>query len=749
MPLSVIQLRRWLAIAAIAVVAIVAGAYFYARHRVENALKEVPGKIGLDIQQSANGFSISRSEQGRTLFKLQADKAVKFKQGGHVELHEVSITLYGRDSSRFDQIYGSDFEYDPESSQVSAKGEVQIDLEANPAGLRSPDQTQPRELKNPIHLKTSELVFSQKTGDAFTDQPVEFHTPQLSGSALGISYTAKSRTLTLRSAIRLAMAGPRPVKITAERGEVSKTPRSIVLENVHVQGSEQTAEAKRAELFLHPDNTVDRLLASGDVRIVSSGPQGLQLRADQMELTPGAQPNTIRAAALAGNVQWQNSAAEPVEGHAGRAVLDFAPGNVLRRVHAGDNVVLHQEQKSGANSQQLELTSTALDLVVAGGNRLQRAETAGGAQITLSPGAPGQPHTVITAEKFEAGFDSAGQLAEVHGSPDARIVNQALGHPERVSTSRSLEAAFHHGRIEALLQQGEVAYSDGQLRAFADQARYTPADQLVTLTGEPRIVEGGLTTTARTMRVNRQSGDALAEGHVKSTYADLKPQPGGAMLSSSSPIHVTANQMAIHRQSATAIYSGNVRLWQDANIVEAPVIEFDRDRRSILAHGSADGSRGAVSTVLVQADRGGKVTPVKISSGRLTYVDAERRARFDEGVELKAADFMLTAAQMDLFLVAQSAAGGAAAAPDTSRLDRIVAEGKVVIKQPARRATGERLEYTPGQDKFVLSGGSPSIFDAEHGKITGDSLTLFRADDRVLVEGTVTSPSVTQTRVAR
>jgi len=49
----------------------------------------------------------------------------------------------------------------------------------------------------------------------------------------------------------------------------------------------------------------------------------------------------------------------------------------------------------------------------------------------------------------------------------------------------------------------------------------------------------------------------------------------------------------------------------------------------------------------------------------------------------------------------------------------------------------------------VLKGGPPSIFDAEQGKITGVSLTFFRHDDRVLVEGNNSSPAVTQTRVAR
>ena len=70
--------------------------------------------------------------------------------------------------------------------------------------------------------------------------------------------------------------------------------------------------------------------------------------------------------------------------------------------------------------------------------------------------------------------------------------------------------------------------------------RYTPADQMLVLNGSPRIVDGGMTTTGRTMRLNRATGDAFAEGDVKSTYSDLKAQPNGALLASSDPIHVTS-----------------------------------------------------------------------------------------------------------------------------------------------------------------------------------------------------------------
>src|SRR5277367_3144845 len=205
MPPYLSRLRRWFAGATILAVLAVAGAYFYARHHIQNALKEIPEKIGLEIKQSATGFTISKSEQGRTLFTIQASKAVQFKLGGHAELHDVQITLYGSDSSRFNQIRGADFEYDQPSGNVTAKGEVQIDLRSNPQGLLNPDQSPPTDLKNPIHLKTSGLIFNQNTGDAHTKERVDFDLPQGKGSAVGVNYAAKANLLTLQSQVNLVL----------------------------------------------------------------------------------------------------------------------------------------------------------------------------------------------------------------------------------------------------------------------------------------------------------------------------------------------------------------------------------------------------------------------------------------------------------------------------------------------------------------------------------------------------------------
>ena len=48
-------------------------------------------------------------------------------------------------------------------------------------------------------------------------------------------------------------------------------------------------------------------------------------------------------------------------------------------------------------------------------------------------------------------------------------------------------------------------------QAFAAQARFTLADKMIVLTGSPRVTGQGLTTTAQTLRLNRESGEAVAE----------------------------------------------------------------------------------------------------------------------------------------------------------------------------------------------------------------------------------------------
>ena len=217
------------------------------------------------------------------------------------------------------------------------------------------------------------------------------------------------------------------------------------------------------------------------------------------------------------------------------------------------------------------------------------------------------------------------------------------------------------GGVEKLVQTGDFQYHEpspnpdtGGRAMFAANATYTPADEILVLRGSPRAIDGGMTTTADVLRINRQSGEAFADNNVKTTYSDLKPQPDGALLATSDPVHVTAQHMVSKQQPGVAHYTGNVRLWQTANVVRAPAIDFDQQNRTLIAH--ADTAK-SVSSLFVQQGQDGKLTPVDVTADKLTYVDAERRARYSGNVFVKSPTGTVSAQQIDIYLKPADASG--------------------------------------------------------------------------------------------
>src|ERR1039458_5146585 len=227
------------------------------------------------------------------------------------------------------------------------------------------------------------------------------------------------------------------------------------------------------------------------------------------------------------------------------------------------------QAKSG--SQDIEMTAPVMDFIVKDGRLLERAETTGPPPIVITQPVANQK-TVVTAAKFTAKFTEKNRLATLHGEPDAKIVSGSMatgdigsarvanakpgapGPTDRVSTSKMLDVVFlPEGGVRSITQSGSLTYVDGTQKAWAQRGEYTATDQMLVLSGSPRVVGTGMTTTAQTIRMNRATGDAMAEGNVKSTYSDLKPQPSGGILASSDPIHVTSRSLTAHLSPAIAV----------------------------------------------------------------------------------------------------------------------------------------------------------------------------------------------------
>ncbi len=209
-----------------------------------------------------------------------------------------------------------------------------------------------------------------------------------------------------------------------------------------------------------------------------------------------------------------------------------------------------------------------------------------------------------------------------------------------------------------------------------------------------------------------------------------------------------------------AVFRGKARLWQGANSVSAPVIELSRNPQTLKAYGEPAASN-AVTTVIASAADGKRPPSVfSVHSRQLLYIDSDHKATFTGAVVAEDADGVVHSDQTEVFLVAASQVGktpgpsgsvaGSSAGPSASRIDRILATGHVVLQQPGRRGTGERLVYTAQDGKFVLTGTSatpPHLYDQARGNVTGEALIFNSQDDSVSVTGGQTR-AVTDTRTA-
>ena len=555
--------------------------------------------------------------------------------------------------------------------------------------------------------------------------------------------------------------------------------------NVRIDQPDKTLTADKGTLLLAADNTVQHAVVEGNVHIESRGATVVDLTSPRGDLNLGP-GNSAQQAILSGGAKFETHGANLTHGSADTFVVDFDNQNQASRFHMVRNAHMLQEPKpakSGPSGQPMEIAADQLDFQLENGNQIKTGDTVGKAMITILPSAAGSKPakdtgnaqdlggssatTVATAGKFHSTFDDNNRMKTLHGSPDSRIVSTSPGQPEKVSTARNLDVAFGpDGGAEKLIQSGDFQYHEAPSKpgttgrsAFAETATYTPGDYMLVLTGSPRILDSGMTTTAQLIRINRQTGDGFADNDVKTTYSDLKPQPDGAMLANSDPIHVTAQHMTGQKQPGVAHYTGNVRLWQADNVVRAPKIDFDNEKRSIVAESDRTQT---VSSLFVQQGQNGKLTPVDVTSDRLTYVDEERRARYTGNVVAKSAFNTVTAKQIDVYLKpADTSKNPALPLPEPakksglpgsngpSQIDHMIATGSVVVTEPNRRAVGDRLVYTADDAKYYLTGKSPSIFDAEHGTVWGDSLTFYSRDDRVLVESKRSSPTITRARTTK
>jgi lipopolysaccharide export system protein LptA len=784
MRLSTDKLRRWILLAGVALAAVIVVLLLYGEHEKRRLLRELPARLGADIQQQSSEFTYSQSYQGQTLFTLHAAKAVQMKEGGHVLLHDVSIVLYGRKQDRADRIAGQEFDYDPGAGVARALGEVFLDLQtpakavaAAPKTTAAADAT--RDLGangGVVHVVTRGLVFQQKQAVATTDQAIEFRLGNgLQGHATGAEYDSSHGLLTLNAAVTAdGVQRGHPVHLTATHGTLERDTNLCRLEQATYMGGGETAQAEHAVVKLRTDGSAEQVELRDAVRLEMAGGGVLTAPHAVADLNAASEPQRVD---VAGGVHYADTSVDAKrgskvesQGDAAEARIRFDAQGVARAMEltGGVHVVSRERLKGAAAWTERELAAARVDAVLAGAvgapPELRSATASGDARMRLTePAKRGTQTSTLTGDRIAAEFapGSGALLREprtVHGEGSVVMVQTAADGSVNESRGDVLDATISQsGKGSAQLEQAVLSGNvhlkqtpakgakQQPVTAAAERAVYTGKDDAMVLTsahGNPMVDGNGMHLMAASIRMQRATGDVELVGAVRGNYAGGN---GGQEAS-----HVVAERAEMSRGRQAAVFHGGAapaRMWQGASQVQAPQLLMEKDGSKLTASG------GVVTAVFAAENAANPAGVLRVSGGKMTYFggdNAARNAVFDGDVTVSGVDGTVRSRRAEVYLT-PTAQGGGAQTVTTGSVQKIVASGAVRLESGERRGRGEQLVYTPNaalsqttgvngkqSGQFELTGteaAPPVLVDAVKGTVTGASLRFNSADDSVVVAG--------------
>jgi len=748
---------RWSALLAFALAGITGGLYVQRLWVAHREKQNAPAPLPQNEEKQFTTLHFKKVEGDRTIFDLEASKSTDLRGQDISLLEDVKIKVFGKNGDRNDVIHTQSCRYAKTDGSIQCDGKVQFELQsaedlartaANPAG--KPDI---------IHIDTSGVTFERATGGAQTVQPVKFSFPNGSGDGVGAVYQSEQGQLRLIRDVHIQMQ-PAP-DATAKKGttlpaQVEMSGSSMEIDKVgHIvqlfgpataTSSGQQVTAGQFMLLLDGEFRAQALVAApGSLNqqpeVKNHGAKGdSTLRADKLTAHLSPQGWTSRILAE-GKVQGTSPSGN-LEAESGE--MEMWPGlNQAKLLTLRGNVRVNgRDLKSGMTR---SLTSNVVQLTFAGGkagavNRVQHAETLErGVMEWLDAAAVSSK---LAADKLALDFSARGKPQLLNATGAVQSQREIPGRPvETASSATGVAQLSAAGDWSQITLRGNVRLQEAERNAEAQQAVFARAAQTTVLTGQAMVRDAGSETHAPKITFFQSTGEIETEGPVRSTDFDSK---SSTLQMSSVPANLSADHMRANSKTGRAVYTGHARLWQGASVLEADTIELLRPSRILNASGN-------VRAVFPQAPPPGASAgsaPVwHISSGLLTYWDAENRAHLEKDVFVQSADQKMRAPQLELFFTRTGAdkqgSGG------TSQISRAVGTGGVVVEQGDRRGTAERGLYTAAEEKFVLTGGTPTLFDPVEGTTTGRELTFYRADDTIVVDSGNGLRTLTKHRVQR
>jgi lipopolysaccharide export system protein LptA len=524
-----------------------------------------------------------------------------------------------------------------------------------------------------------------------------------------------------------------PTTITSSSALLErKEQRATFNGNVVVTQSADEMRADRMVSYFNSENQVERLEARGNSYLKQSEKgevrsTDIDFFFDKQELARAFATGGVQTLSLGtGPKREARAATMEITFKGGLADVARAQGEAVVNIHAP------QPAAEGVNPTERELKAAAVTMhFFPDGANLKTAEAAGDAVLTITPvkAMKGADKKTLRAPQMTATFfESDSRMKTFNAGGGVRVDIEATvpdSHPPRVVTGASADADFtaESQDVERLNVDGDVKYNEGDRNATAERAAYDGGREVLNLRGKrPMVWDSKARTQADEIDYDHRADVSHARGDVRTTYYSRETTGGSTPFKNSkSPIFMTAERADSRNSEGVAVYTGNARGWQDDDFVKADRIELYQNEKRMVA-------AGHVESAFYKAKREdepgqSETVPGFASADNMVYSDVERRVRYEGGVKARQGTDRVEAEVVDVFLQ-----------QETNEVDRLLAEGGVVLTQPGKRGTGDNLTYTAADGRTVLAGKTARVDDREKGTTMGTQLTFNNRDDKISVE---------------
>jgi LPS export ABC transporter protein LptC len=717
--------------------------YYKMRNNTPFRLKSEAPALSKEITGIIDGYERRITKNDRLYLWLRAARDISYADGHH-ELETVNLQAFPEKGDKPDQITGDRAIYDENAGLGKFDGNVQI------------------ETHNDLKAKTDSLIYHQDSKIAETSSLITFERENVSGRSVGALVDNEKKRMELRSQVEVTIlpaafedpktkvtkpsklkgSRAKPITIHAAQGVFEQSTMHLTFsggataeqDQDIMSGDNLTAilnEKKKLQKIEMRGNSYLRSMEVGHAAEAHSVDMDFFLDDDQ-RLQRAYGSRDIRAQTLNADSDMQLSGANGLE----LTFQALGDKSLLKEMRAdGRSVVTLSAPKSRANdpkSASKRLTADAIKMSWrATGKDLDKAEAVGNAELYVEPvqKTAKSDKKTLTAPRFDCDFFESGNITRnCTATGGAKAVFDPFQpnekHGTQTLTAQKMNALFVRETqdVDKVDATGDAKFNENDRNGIANVISYNASDETVRLRGgDPTVWDSRARTNAVEIDANNATHISTCRGKVKTTYYSQEQTKGAAPFQKvKSPVYILGDRAELNHDSGVATYNGNARMWQDDNFVRADQIILYREQKQMEG-------RGHVQSALYQAkQKTGSSTaavPVFATAEYMKYSDPDRLLHYENNVDIKQGTDRMTSGVADVYLQKNG-----------NEVERTIAQRNVVLIQPGKRGTGDWCQYTNADDVAVLKGNPAHVEDDKQGTTDGNRLTLYRSENRVVVD---------------